>query len=115
MVPFGAKTTAQQVVQGLDLTGKGALVTGGNSGGLGCPQLLLAHTMQQSCALIAGIGTKTVEALASVGVNVILTSRQAHGSNEEFLSWADCIGGVLALNWTPQVAGPDSVLSGTGR
>ena len=29
MMTFGAKTTAQQVVQGLDLTGKGVLVTGG--------------------------------------------------------------------------------------
>lgn len=53
MAPFGAKTTAQQVVQGLDLSGKGALVTGGNS----------------------GIGAKTVEALASAGADVILTSR----------------------------------------
>ena len=78
MVPFGAKTTAQQVVQGLDLTGKGALVTGGNSGrayALNC--LLLARAMQQPCALLAGIGTKTVEALASAGANVIMTSRQA--------------------------------------
>ena len=39
MVPFGAKTTAQQVVQGADLTGRGVLVTGGNSGRLGRPQL----------------------------------------------------------------------------
>ena len=38
MVPFGAKTTAQQVVQGLDLTGKGAIVTGANSGSLVRPQ-----------------------------------------------------------------------------
>ena len=79
MVPFGAKTTAQQVVQGADLTGRGVLVTGGNSGRLGRPQLplLQAKAGQQPCALNAGIGTKTVEALASAGANVILTSRQA--------------------------------------
>lgn len=53
MTAFGHYTTAREVVQGLDLTGKVALVTGGN----------------------AGIGTKTVDALACAGCHVLLTSR----------------------------------------
>ncbi|BDA50602.1 Retinol dehydrogenase 14 [Coccomyxa sp. Obi] len=46
-------TTAMEAIQGVDLTGKTSVVTGGNS----------------------GIGVETVRALASAGSRVILTSR----------------------------------------
>ena len=78
MVRFGAKTTAKEVVQGLDLTEKGVLVTGGTQVALDALSCLLpARAMQQPCALNTGIGTATVEALASAGAHVIFTSRQA--------------------------------------
>lgn len=50
---LGHYSTAIEALQGADLTGKGALVTGGNS----------------------GIGVETVRALAHAGAHVILTSR----------------------------------------
>jgi NAD(P)-dependent dehydrogenase (short-subunit alcohol dehydrogenase family) len=55
MTSFGAKTTAQEVVGNTDLTGKTAVVTGGNS----------------------GIGEETARVLANAGARVILTSRSA--------------------------------------
>ena len=51
--PFGATSTARDVIQGIDLTGKCAIVTGGAS----------------------GIGVETARALASVGANVVLAVR----------------------------------------
>jgi NAD(P)-dependent dehydrogenase (short-subunit alcohol dehydrogenase family) len=57
--PFGYRSTALEVVEGIDLTGKRVLVTGGYS----------------------GIGTETVRALASAGAQVIVGARrpeQAH-------------------------------------
>ena len=48
-----ARPTADEALQGIDLTGKVALVTGGNS----------------------GIGVETVRALANTGARVIFTSR----------------------------------------
>jgi NAD(P)-dependent dehydrogenase (short-subunit alcohol dehydrogenase family) len=51
--PFGFATTAAEVVDGLDLTGRRAIVTGGAS----------------------GIGIETARALASVGVAVTIAAR----------------------------------------
>jgi NAD(P)-dependent dehydrogenase (short-subunit alcohol dehydrogenase family) len=51
--PFGAETTAEEVVAGVDLTGKRAIVTGASS----------------------GIGVETARALASAGADVTLTVR----------------------------------------
>jgi len=52
--PFGFRTTAAEVVAGIDLTGKTAVVTGGYS----------------------GIGTETVRALAGAGAHVIVGARR---------------------------------------
>jgi NAD(P)-dependent dehydrogenase (short-subunit alcohol dehydrogenase family) len=50
---FNAKSTATEVIQGIDLTGKTAIVTGGNT----------------------GIGLETVKVLASAGATVIVPAR----------------------------------------
>ena len=50
---FGHDTTTDEVLQGIDLTGKRALVTGGSG----------------------GLGAETARALASKGAHVIVTAR----------------------------------------
>jgi NAD(P)-dependent dehydrogenase (short-subunit alcohol dehydrogenase family) len=58
--PFGAESTAADVVAGIDLSGKRAIVTGGSS----------------------GIGTETVRALASAGAEVTLTARNVEAGRQ---------------------------------
>lgn len=53
MSVFGAKSTAEEVVEGHDLSGKVMVVTGGN----------------------VGIGYETVKALAGAGAHVVMCSR----------------------------------------
>jgi NAD(P)-dependent dehydrogenase (short-subunit alcohol dehydrogenase family) len=53
--PFGAQSTAAEVIAGIDLTGRRAIVTGGSS----------------------GIGIETARALASAGADVTLAVRDA--------------------------------------
>jgi NAD(P)-dependent dehydrogenase (short-subunit alcohol dehydrogenase family) len=53
--PFGAETTALEVIEGVDLSGKRAVVTGGAS----------------------GIGVETVRALAQAGAAVTIAARKA--------------------------------------
>jgi NAD(P)-dependent dehydrogenase (short-subunit alcohol dehydrogenase family) len=63
--PFGARTTASEVLTGVDLTGKRMIVTGGAS----------------------GIGAETVRALAAAGAQVVVATRDpAHAKSlvEEF-------------------------------
>jgi NAD(P)-dependent dehydrogenase (short-subunit alcohol dehydrogenase family) len=60
MTKFGRSTTAIQAIEGHDLTGRTALVTGGNS----------------------GIGVETVRALAFAGAQVILCSRSVKAGEE---------------------------------
>src|SRR5262245_39937190 len=57
---FGAKTTAAEVMQGIDLTGKLAIVTGGYS----------------------GIGTETTRALAAAGAHVVVPPRRPDAARE---------------------------------
>jgi NAD(P)-dependent dehydrogenase (short-subunit alcohol dehydrogenase family) len=58
--PFGFHSTAEEVVAGIDLTGKRAIVTGGAS----------------------GIGVETVRALASAGAEVTLAVRNVEAGRE---------------------------------
>ncbi|KAL4425998.1 hypothetical protein ABPG75_010014 [Micractinium tetrahymenae] len=57
---LGYRTTAIQALRGVDLTGKQAVVTGGNS----------------------GIGVETVRALAHAGADVVLCSRSLEGGQK---------------------------------
>src|SRR5215469_13308651 len=57
MTPFGATTTAMEVVAGVDLRGKRAIVTGSDS----------------------GIGVETARALAQAGADITLTVRNIEG------------------------------------
>ncbi len=58
--PFGYRSTAREVVAGIDLSGKRVLVTGGYS----------------------GIGTETVRALAGAGAEVIVGARRPEAAQE---------------------------------
>ncbi|MEO1220167.1 MAG: oxidoreductase [Pseudomonadota bacterium] len=58
--PFSYRSTAREVVEGLDLTGKRVLVTGGYS----------------------GIGTETVRAIAGAGADVIVGARRPEQAAE---------------------------------
>jgi NAD(P)-dependent dehydrogenase (short-subunit alcohol dehydrogenase family) len=57
---FGAKTTADEVMAGVDLTGRLAVVTGGYS----------------------GIGTETTRALAAAGAHVVVPARRPDAARE---------------------------------
>ena len=67
--PFGYRTTALEVVEGVDLAGKTALVTGGYS----------------------GLGTEVVRALAAAGARVIVAARRPDKAAEDL---ADVAGQV---------------------
>lgn len=58
---FHAKSTAMEVIDGIDLTGKTAIVTGGYS----------------------GLGLETVRALASAGAEIIVPARRPEAAHEE--------------------------------
>ncbi len=57
---FGAASTADDVIEGIDLRGKTAIVTGGAS----------------------GIGVPTVRALRSAGATVVVPARNVDGARE---------------------------------
>ncbi len=58
--PFGAQTTAAEVIKGVDLSGKRAIVTGGAS----------------------GIGIETAKALASAGAEVTIAVRNLEAGRQ---------------------------------
>lgn len=68
---FGAKTPAADIVQGLDLSGKNVIVTGGYS----------------------GIGIETVRALASVGAKVTVPARRPDAAKTEL----EAVEGVIEV------------------
>src|SRR5437588_9183678 len=57
---FGARSTAQEVLEGIDLTGKVAIVTGGYS----------------------GLGLETTRALAGAGAHVVVPARRRTTAEE---------------------------------
>lgn len=79
--PFNAKSTAAEIAAGHDLSGKVALVTGGNS----------------------GIGYETVKALAGTGAHVVVGARDANKADNRFT-------GVSNVSFIPlDLADPASV------
>lgn len=80
--PFGYRSTAREVVAGIDLSGKRIVVTGGYS----------------------GIGTETVRALAGAGARVIVGARRTSRA-EEVLGEVDGEIEVLPLD----LSDPDSI------
>jgi NAD(P)-dependent dehydrogenase (short-subunit alcohol dehydrogenase family) len=70
--PFSAQSTAAQVIAGIDLTGRRAIVTGGAS----------------------GIGIETARALAGAGAEVTLAVRDVEGGQRVA---EDLIGGSTAV------------------
>ncbi|HXC53669.1 MAG TPA: SDR family NAD(P)-dependent oxidoreductase [Rhizomicrobium sp.] len=64
--PFGHGTQALEIVKGIDLSGKTAIVTGGSS----------------------GIGIETARALAQAGARVILPVRRLWALSEKLLGEA---------------------------
>ena len=69
--PFGYRSTAREVVSGIDLSGQRVVVTGGYS----------------------GIGTETVRALAEAGASLIVGARRPDQA-QDVLS---CIAGEIAV------------------
>ncbi len=70
--PFGMRSTAMEVISGIDLSGRNIVVTGGYS----------------------GIGTETVRALASAGANIIVGARRIEQAEENL---ADIDGAITVL------------------
>jgi len=72
--PFGRHSTAAEVIDGVDLSGQRAIVTGAGS----------------------GIGTETARALASAGAQVVLAVRRPQAARET-------AAGIIAATGNPQV------------
>ncbi|MCO5968954.1 SDR family NAD(P)-dependent oxidoreductase [Actinoallomurus soli] len=70
--PFGARTTAAEVVAGVDLTGRRAIVTGASS----------------------GIGAETARALGAAGAEVTLAVRDVAAGEKVAAGITDATGGV---------------------
>lgn len=73
--PFGYRSTAREVVEGIDLSGKQVLVTGGYS----------------------GIGTETVRALAGAGADVIVGARRPEQAREVLAEVVAGVGGAITV------------------
>ncbi len=75
-ISLGSSTTAIEALQGADLAGKTAVVTG-KTYGPGLPERHIATWPKLSVAAggNSGIGTETARALSLAGARVIITSR----------------------------------------
>src|SRR3954468_7229699 len=72
---FGYRTTAAEAVAGIDLSGKLAIVTGGDS----------------------GLGLETVRALANAGAHVVVPARRRRHA-EEMLAGVDPVPGSIEVD-----------------
>src|ERR1700675_879263 len=72
---YGAQTTADEVVAGMDLRGKTVVVTGGHS----------------------GIGLETTRVLSNAGASVIVGSRDPHKAQEALSDMRNVVGLQLDL------------------
>jgi NAD(P)-dependent dehydrogenase (short-subunit alcohol dehydrogenase family) len=90
---FGARTTAAEVLEGIDLTGRVALVTGGYS----------------------GIGIETTRALSNAGAHVIVPARRPDAAHEALNSIPRVELETLDLGDLDSVAALADRLLGAGR
>src|ERR1700742_3056536 len=91
--PFGFGTTAAEVVEGIDLSGKRAVVTGAAS----------------------GIGIETARALAGAGAEVTLAVRNVDAGEQTAADIANTTGND-DLQVTPlELVDPDSIAAFTGE
>ncbi len=114
--PFGAKSTAEEVTRGIDLTGKTALVTGCNSGiGYETMRVLAlrgAHvfgsgrTMKKAadaCASIDGQATPVVIELTEL--DSVVAAAEFVGAQTTSLDMLICNAGIMELQTLEQVNG----------
>ena len=91
--PFGARSTAAEVVAGVDLTGRRAIVTGGSS----------------------GIGVETARALVAAGAEVTLAVRGTEAGHRAAAAIALGTGRPAPLVQRLDIADQSSVRAFTGR
>src|SRR6201996_1254287 len=87
--PFGRHSAAAEVIDGVDLSGKRAIVTGAGS----------------------GIGTETARALASAGAEVVLAVRRPQAAEETAAGIAGSTGNTKVSVRALDLADQDSVRS----
>jgi NAD(P)-dependent dehydrogenase (short-subunit alcohol dehydrogenase family) len=85
--PFGRHSTASEVIDGVDLSGKRAIVTGAGS----------------------GIGTETARALASAGADVVLAVRRPQAAGQIAAGIASSTGNTKVSVRALDLADQDSV------
>ena len=86
---FGAETTADDVLDGIDLSGKLALVTGGAS----------------------GLGTETARALAARGASIVIAARDVEKGEEAAQTIRDAVDGASVEVIALDLASLDSIRS----
>ena len=86
---FGAETTADEVLEGIDLAGKLALITGGAS----------------------GLGTETARALAARGANIVIAARDVEKGEEAAQTIRDAVDGASVEVIALDLASLDSIRS----
>src|ERR1700760_4479113 len=87
--PFGHHSTASEVIDGVDLSGRRAIVTGAGS----------------------GIGTETARALASAGAEVVLAGRRPQAAGQIAAGIASATGNAEVSVRALDLADQDSVRS----